>query len=563
MTGPIVADCQNEQNRRQRGKWPIMNSNDINGLPDAPQTNAQNTPWWPAYGIALFGVIICGAYTLFEPFGRDQGIHASIAYGWDQGLTPYRDIYNIKPPMTTLMHWLSQAIFGPDMQAIRLLDVIVTAIAAIGLVQVMRDFGRSRAESAGAGIGLSVIYYSMTYWEHAQTDGWAGFLVIAMVLCMSAGWRRKGAARLGWMLGAGVVLGLGVGFKYTVAAAALVVFAPLIATLFSGVATPRFRLSDLIAGILGGCLAVAAILAVLWFGGALEAFLEIQDFIRGYVAIGAARAPNYQREIIAIIGSAPVNIAVVGLGLLLWLAALMRGEMMFVTVVLIWGLTGFVSGHVQGQGFTYHFLPLMPVYAILWGLAFGGFWDALSRRNLGLVPRIALILVALLVILPRTPIVGRSLQTAKLMQTDMPAPDKTRAIYALHPTTPDFDSVATSHFADQVAERRSPGDSVFVWGYETALYLLLQEPPRHRYPYAWPFVVRFHDGRYTDDLMTRLTENPPRHIIVQDGDATPLVTGREESSAGFLNQFPALTHFIDEAYDPVDSTARFTLWERR
>ena len=519
------------------------------------QTAPGKNAWVLAYLTALIAVLILGAYTLFEPFGRDQGIHASIAYGWDQGLTPYRDIYNIKPPLTTLMHWIALALFGPDMQAIRLWDLIVTALAAMGLVRVMRDLGRSPAEAGAAGLALPVIYYSMSYWEHAQTDGWAGYTVIAMLICMAAGWRREGRARLGWMIAAGALLGIGFGFKYTVAAAALIVFAPL----FSRGREARFAWGDLFGGIAGGLLVIAALTGVLWLGGALPSFLEIQGFIRGYIAIGADRAPNYLREIIAILGAAPINIVITGLGLLFWLAALMRGDMLFFGVVLIWGLTGFLSGHVQGQGFTYHFLPLMPVYAILWGLTFGGIWDAVARRGIGLSPRLALGLAALVLILLRSPIWWRGVETARLLQSHAPITDH----YAQHPTTPDFDIVETQKFADLIRAKYNPDQGVFLWGYETALYLLLEQPPRHRYPYAWPFVVRFHDGRYTQDLIDRLSENPPGLIIVQDGDATPLVTGRHQSSAAFLNDFKELSDFLDQKYEPVESSPRFTLWQRR
>ena len=62
-----------------------------------------------AYLVAALGVLVLGAYTAFEPFGRDQGIHSPIAYAWGEGLTPYRDVFNIKPPMTTAMHRLNQS----------------------------------------------------------------------------------------------------------------------------------------------------------------------------------------------------------------------------------------------------------------------------------------------------------------------------------------------------------------------------------------------------------------------------------------------------------------------
>lgn len=95
------------------------------------------------------------------------------------------------------------------------------------------------------------------------------------------------------------------------------------------------------------------------------------------------------------------------------------------------------------------------------------------------------------------------------------------------------------------------------------LYLLAQEPPRYRYAYAWPFVVDFHDGRYSNDLMQRLRASLPKHVVLQDGDATPWVTGRPESSLEFLTQFEDLNTFLAKSYEVIETTERFRLLERR
>lgn len=523
--------------------------------PGQPMTDTAPRPRWrTAYLCAALAVGLLGWHTLFEPFGRDQGIHATIAYAWAEGLTTYSEVYNIKPPLTTLMHRLSQMAFGTDMQAIRLADMIVTLLAVLGLVRVMQCLSRSRAEAALAGVGFAVIYYALTYWEHAQTDGWAGMTVIPSLLCLLAGWRRTGPARMAWMLAGGAALGIGVGFKYTIAAAGLLVFVPLVA----GGPALRFRLSDLVAYVAGGALVLGAILLALWSEGALGPFLAIQNYIRGYVAYGA-QSPGLLREVMILLTPSPVVAWITVAGLLPWLAALMRGESLFVTTTLAWGLTGFLSGHVQGKGFAYHFMPLIPVYAILFGLFMAAMLAALTRRTGRPVLARGMILAGLVWCLVSTPLWPRTARTLNLLLNDAPRRD----IHAFQPMPPDFDVVATQDFAARLATHRQPGDSLFVWGYETMIYYLVQEPPRYRYPYAWPFVVDFHDGRYTDDLMTRLASDPPKHIVVQEGDATPWVTGRTQSSAEFLALFPELRTFIDLSYEEIERTERFRLLQRQ
>jgi len=426
--------------------------------------------------------------------------------------------------------------------------------AILGLVRVMQQLNRSRAEAAFAGTGFALIYYALTYWEHAQTDAWAGMSVIPSLLCLLAGWRITGSRRALWMLAGGAALGIGVGFKYTVAASGLLVFVPLVA----GGPALRFRLSDLGAYVLGGALVLGLIVLVLWSQGALGPFLSIQNYIRGYIAY-ASQAPGLLREVMVILTPSPVVAWITVAGLLPWLAALMRGESLFVGVTLIWGLTAFLSGHVQGKGFAYHFMPLIPVYAILWGLFIAALHTALLRRTGRVTLARGLIFIALLWCLVSTPLWPRTARTLNLVLNDAPRRD----IHAFQPMPPDFDVVATEDFADRLATLRAPEDSLFVWGYETMLYLLAQEPPRYRYPYAWPFIVDFHDGRYTDDLMRRLAEDPPKHIVIQDRDGTPWVTGRPQSSAEFLTLFPELRTFIELGYTEVESTDRFRLMERK
>ncbi|EAQ04715.1 hypothetical protein OB2597_05515 [Pseudooceanicola batsensis HTCC2597] len=512
------------------------------------------TGWTRAYLYAGLSVVLLGLYTIAEPFGRDQGIHATIAFAWGEGLTTYRDVYNIKPPLTTLMHHLSQAAFGTHMQAIRLWDLGFVLLAVLGLVRVMQRLGRSPAEAGFSGLGFALIYYALTYWEHAQTDGWAGMTVIPSLLCLLAGWDRSGWPRVLWMLAGGAVLAVGVGFKYTVAASGLLVFLPLVA----GGAAVRFHLSDLLAYVLGGACVLGLIGVSLHLAGALVPFLEIQDYIRGYIAYGS-QAPGILREVVAILTPSPVMAWITVLGLLPWLAALMRGESLFVYSLLVWGLTAFLSGHVQGKGFAYHFMPLIPVYAILWGLFLAALHGALVRRLVGPATARALIALGLAWVIVSTPIWGRSIKSLSLWLRQAPLTD----YHAIHPMPPDFDIVDTEAFAARLAAHRAPEDGLFVWGYETMLYLLVGEPPRYRYPYAWPFVVDFHDGRYTGDLMTRLVSDPPRHIVVQHGDGTPWVTGRPESSAEYLEQFPVLDAFIQGGYTEIDRTERFRLLERR
>ena len=523
-----------------------------------PQAMTTITPtgssrsWRIAYLVSILLILAAGWPTLFFPFGRDQGIHASIAYALSEGIVTYRDVFNLKPPLTTAVHLLSQWIFGHSMMAIRALDLVFASLAAMGLVSIVRRCGLPPVAGAFAAFGLAIIYCSQIYWNNSQTDAWAGFLVIGAAVAMLSGWARpEGHARRARMGLAGALLGLAFLLKYTVGAAGILVFTPLLAG-----REARFFISDFIFVTLGGIAVLALVLLTMAAAGALGPFFEIQRYILGYIAHDPLDIPfGVQMMIIA---QHPITISVVIIGACVWLLGLYTREAKLLhALIALWTVAGAASGFIQGRSFLYHFLPLVGPYSLLIGLA--GWRGMQLARRLGMrFPAIPVALIAV-AIYPQTGAGERIPRSIAALASD--APVDTMRSY-VQPMV-DFDVNATLAFNDRLSELREPGDSLFVWGYGTMLYFLQKEPPRYRYPYSWPFVVTFYDGRYTADLMDRLETVPPKHIVVQTGDATPWVTGRAESSKEFLESFDPLSEFIDTRYELIEEMPRFELWELR
>ncbi|MEM7722358.1 MAG: glycosyltransferase family 39 protein [Pseudomonadota bacterium] len=506
--------------------------------------------WRIVYLLALAIVLIVAWPTLFFPFARDQGIHATIAYALGEGLVTYSDVYNIKPPLTTAVHLLSQTLFGHSMAAIRSLDMVFAGLTTLGLVSIVRRCGLPQAAGIFTAFGFVLIYYSQSYWSNAQTDGWAGFLVVAAVLAMLSGWERpSGRARTMRMGLAGAILGIAFATKYTIGGAGILIFAPLLAG-----RDVRFQLMDFIAVTLGG-LSFLVLLALVMLGaGALAPYFEIQGYILGYVGI-ASSIGALLSQTLNILPNTQTQVVIV-LGALVWLwGAYKREALLFHALIPLWLFAGGLSAVVQGKGFHYHYLPLVPPYALLIGLVGWRLVEIIRRFGVGR-PILPVAVLAGGLALPSEAVnwMGRGL-------TALTGPEPSETMLSEFPPGTDFDIAATLAFNDVLTQRREPDDRLFVWGFETMLYFLQREPPRYRYPYAWPFVVHYHDGRYTDDLITRLTEEPPRHIVVQDEDATPWVTARDQSSREFLWDFPELSAFVSERYRLVESHPRFELWE--
>ena len=501
--------------------------------------------WHFARLFALLIVPLIGWFSLLEPFGRDQGIHATIAYALDGGLITYRDVFNMKPPLTTGIHWMSQTIFGHSMVSIRALDLVFTALTSLGILEVGRRLDRGLIFGYAAPFG---------FWNRAQTDGWAGFLIVAALLCMILGWEhKKGAARFALIFCGGLAVGLAFGVKYTIGATGMLVFAPALARLI-GKTEFRFFLSDFVATFVGGITAVLAVVLALALGGALAPFLEIQEFIRGYVGFGKSRHPGLIHELSLIHMPSKYLLTIVLAGLcILFLRLFRQQKSMLLSVALIWLFSGWLSGFVQGKGFGYHYLPILPVYAILFGVCI--------ESTAGLVrdPRRRGFIVALVLMCLFVP--SRAALFDKVSVQLMFKPEPAMSMRELIPETYDYDIVATVDFFKVMKQHRVSGDSLFLWGYSTMLYFLVQEPPRYRYPYTWPFMLAYYDGRYNGDLLNRLKDNPPKHFVVQARDATPLVTHNIKSSDDMLPEYPEIEQFLKENYHSVEKRPRFTLYE--
>lgn len=517
----------------------------------------------PAASVADLSVaallpLIFGFASLFEPFGRDQGIHASIAYALDQGLVTYRDVFNIKPPMTTLAHWTALKLFGHSMASIRIFDMIAMSLASIGILAACAAMGRGRVQGLVTAIAVSATYYTLGYWEHAQTDGWASFLTVGCVLLLLSAWRRPaGRARFALIAAAGATLAVAFAFKYTIAATGLLIFAPALARSDPA----RFLWRDLAWFVAGGVAVLAVLGTAMAAVGALGPFMEIQGFIRGYVALGCGAGASSIGGLIAILTpTRPLMLLLALAGLAVWAVGMATGRAPLFHVVLgLWLATGVVSGQAQGKGFIYHYLPIIPGYALLIGLAFESAAGWMRRRGVGRVARGAAVAATCGYLTLQSPGIWQGMRAASFALDGASARDH----WALSGMGGDYDMLEAVAFSDELTTYRAPGDAIFVWGYETLLYFLQRTPPRYRYPYAWPFATTFYDGRYTADLLARLNASPPEHFIVQKRDATPWVTGRQEDSREVLALITPLAGFLADRYRLARETPRFDLWELR
>lgn len=508
--------------------------------------------------VVLAGSLLLGSVMLVYPFGRDQGIHAYIGDAMLSGKVVYRDVFNVKPPLTTVVHALALLLFGRTMTAIRILDLLWLAANALALFVLLRRLFSRDWLAAGAALLLPVIYSVLGYWHTAQTDGWLNLPVVLALLSAWTGLRRR---RFTDWLAFGALVGVATLLKYTVA---------LLAPLVLVVALVEFRrdLRRLVAAVLLSAAGFAAMVGVsallLWLFGAMPAFIESQfGLMPSYTKL--TRTAGTSGPVAMFLKMLFTTPSLLATGILLVLGTLgLAGGLAFdrarrVPLLLIaaWLVTAFVSTYAQGKFFQYHYLPLLPVAAALGAYALGA---PLGRFRLprwsGAVVFAAAGIAALLV--SRWPARAGDLLAfggdREALESYWRSPR--------HDSGRDFSLRANLTLADYLRQTTLPTNTVYVWGYEPMIYFLARRPSVTRFLYNFPLIVNWQTGRFRDELVAEYTARPADVFIVEHDDATPWVTGHDKDSFETLMQFPALRDFVAENYVADTRIGRFDVYRR-
>jgi hypothetical protein len=519
---------------------------------------------WPLVPVAL-ATLLFGSVSLIFPFGRDQGIHAFIADSALHGKTVYRDVFNIKPPLTTGVHAFALLLFGHSMTAIRLLDLLWTLATAIVLAAFAARLFRSRWAGAVAGTLYPLLYYLFGYWHTAQTDGWlnlplaAAFLLVILRFDI---WYLHSdiSVRPGSFFWPGLLLAAATLLKYTAVLALplLVLFLLLHSSLFTPHSSFSVRLRSVLWLCLGFCAGIAACGLVLLLAGALPAFFESQfGLMPSYVTLGAAESPLV-RFFHQTVGTPCLrNVGIIGLvGLIATLVVfVLRRRSAFCTLAsgfwprllltAAWLVTALVSVFAQGKFFEYHYLPLLGVTCVLAaGLV------ALLAPALRRLPVIVNVLLGVAVAAGLTHAAGWRSSSFTTLAEIATGRASLRAYWdsSAHDSGTDFSLREDLALADYIAAKTAPNDRVFIWGYEPLVYFVARRWPVSRFEYNFPLVVSWHTADFRRELLSALESDPPRLLVVAHGDQTPWVMGHDKDSYQDLLDFPELCDFINRDY---------------
>ena len=317
-------------------------------------------PWWKDRLLIGAAVVFVGwsLLALTWPLSGDAGVFAWMADTVHRGSVPYVNAWDTKGPGAWLPSLLMQSLFGRTAWAIRAFDVAMLVAALTALRSIAR-----RLEQPGAGrvaVALYIVWYtSLDYWQSAQPDGWvATWLVCACALAMTGEWLA--------VLFAGALVGLATMVKPFYLGYALVLWIIVVVKPGGSTTGRALRVTLVLAGIVA---AVGLPLLYLRHLGAYDGFLEVQRWNRDvYAGLGD---PWLTRVPAMFKGMLLMPWGIVGPIALFGAIRPTRAHRRTITALTVAFLGAVAGVMLQGKGWMYHWLPMLPFLALLADIGFG------------------------------------------------------------------------------------------------------------------------------------------------------------------------------------------------
>jgi hypothetical protein len=517
---------------------------------------------WAVVGLSLIQILLFG-------FGRDQGIYAVVGESVLSGGMPYRDAWDFKPPGVFFVYSLAQVLFGRAMVSIRILEIA----AFVGVVFAFRRLGREMFGAPVAGLLggalATLIHAELEFWHTAQPEAFGGALtVFALVLTTGPG--TSGATfgrRAASWAAAGVLFGLAFLMKPPLGGGAIVCAAYLARSEFERLGRPTGSVAPALVMAAGSVAPIAACALWFWARGAWpELAWTLFEFTPGYTALG------WNGTALGFFGY--------GLGELLTGFSFLLPVGVAAAVVLrpIHGrerealllVAGIASVHVAGialqaKFFQYHYSATLPLVAWASGLGLYKLWRrALAFRAAGMLAYAAVVaaLIASRVALRHNPGTfweRTADRMAFLFRRDPSRTELDRKLYHVV----DYDLDLDRRAGQVVARLAPPSASIFVWGFEPAIYWFSRRAPASRYLYDVPQRAAWQRDHARTELLDELAATPPAAIVVQHGDVFSFVTGDELDSHGALATFPELARILDDRYRLSETVGDLDIYTSR
>ena len=504
----------------------------------------------PLLGKILGGILLFGwaAAYLARPLGQDHGIFQWVGQEILNGGLPYRDAWDIKGPLPYFLFALIEALLGASPVALRAADL---TIIAMGVLVVWRLAARLNTSPLLASSLLLVWYADLDYDDTAQPDGWAMVLLGAGLLLLLAARPRPRPTQL---LGFGILVGLAVLMKPTYALFGIL--APF--------AIPEVRLHLTTAvrsaswAVLGFLFPLLLAAAFFLLRGGLHDLYEVHLLYNTSVYAGQSSALARLADFAGRVLQSP--------GLLIWLLAATGGVITLwrrrreeAALVTAWSFAALAGVIIQGKGFPYHFLPLVPALALLSAVLLTAVADGTVPSLPHWLPRgVAGFLVVVLGGPPLLRVASTTLQWARAATVPGGLGTYEQREYGFfgHAASP------LGQIGSFLREHSTPGDRVQVWGMKAVIYGASNRRPPTRFGTSQPMVSGVGSGfpeRYRTEFLRSIESELPRFVVARRPELCQQNSRRVDLEC--LDAFPEFARLVEQRYRKAEEIQDFTIWE--
>jgi len=480
--------------------------------------------------LALIVALPLALYAPFlgNPFERDEGVYATVAQGLLSGETPYRDLFDNKPPLVYAWYALSFLVLGEHVFAPRLFAAALLAGAALALfLQVRLLFTPRVAYLAAALFALSmgVPYVAL----HANTEALMMLPLMASLLAFTLGMTR---GRPAWFLLAGGLAAMALMTKQVAVwnLLALLIVAPWWRR-EQGYSRLQVALPSLYTA--GAALATAALILVPFaVSGALDEFFYANvRYNYGYVGVVsyAERLFHVKRALLFALYFLGATAPLVA-GSIAGIAFTLRRALSPPSVLaLVWAAASALGVSMGGRFYPHYFLQIVPSLAFFSAVALDTHLQALPK--LPCRPVLAAAAVLFLV----------ALTTNSLLWL-APRPTEERLSHDVY-YQKQWES-SSRELAQYIAARTSPGDRILNYGREAQLYFYADRLPATRFFYDWAYG---YDPGTLNTTIEDLAADPPPLVV--DTVLPPLFKpqDRDPQMDAFLERYYTFTGHVEFA----------------
>ena len=509
---------------------------------------ARNGPlliaWWKDRLLIAAGVTFAlwSVLSLTWPLSGDAGVFSWMADTVYRGGAPYVDSWDTKGPSSWLPSLLMQLIVGRTAWGIRIFDIasVVAAVAA------MRSISIALALSGSGRIAISLYllwYASLDFWTSAQPDGWvAAWLIMAVALAL-------GRSRLG-PAGAGILVGLAAMQKPFYVGYIVVVW--MVVAISPGGIGRAVVTRSLLAAV-GLLTAVGLQLLFLNASGGLNGYWDVQRWnIDVYAQLDTrwlTRIPSTVRGMFTLPWGVVTPMALFGV------VQLARRQPR-ATLALGVGLAGAVLGvMLQGKGWLYHWLPMLPFLALLADVGFGSLLAERADDPARQLRRMTLIIALVVAALAPVQQLYRFV-SSRGSRASVETYERREFRY--------YGRYAGSAYAivDSLARIEPRSARILLWAMHPAPQFLAGLPQPTRFAVLRPL----YDGagsayraRYRAQFDSALRMRPPRWWLVP----TKKQVNREPELKEFeIEGFPAAHDYLKKHYRAVSQSEDWLIYER-